>query len=234
MTGEKDGKFICDNQLNLEEHGFECRTTFKQLDSQQDNKFYFRCQDSSTDKNTNEQGFEFIIKPSQPLKLSNINLPSESILTPEITMSLDSNNPTICYYSLDNAKELIFNQTESTNHKTVISPGNGPHSLKVRCIDEAGNEQIEPRNFLSDFTRAPILKKIYTDSSILFIKVNNPAICAYSTTDSNFNFEEGTEMTESGELTYKTSSTDKNAAVFYMVCNHEITGYPSPTYTIFP
>lgn len=226
-------RFFCNATYNIEEHGFDCTTTFN-LSKERDNNFYFRCQDSSERKNTNEASYEFIIKTSQPLQFTKLNLPTGLVTKPTALVEASTNNKALCYFILDNKKEELFNSTDALLHATNIPADNGNHELKVRCIDEAGNEKGDDSSFLTEFTLSPKIKRVYKSSGLVFIQVNQEAKCVYSTTQPELNFKDGIEMQKLQGFTHKVSQQDTNAVVYHIICRNAATNVDSSVYTIYP
>src|SRR3989344_747796 len=230
---QMEGNFTCNPQRNFEEQGYECTTKFTDLESRPESVFYFRCKDTAG--NANQKGFQFIIKTSEPLSIESKQLPSGIVAFDKVEVKLTTNNEALCYYKIDQDKEVLFEQTNAVQHLTAIPTSNGNHNIKVRCIDDAGNEAGAEANFKTEFTRFPVIKKVYTDGSVLVIKVNQPATCSYSTTDRNFNFNDGKTMSSREGLTHTTLSADSDKATYHIKCKNEAEGSaPSPSYTIFP
>ena len=184
---EMEFNFTCSNLINFEEGGYECTTRFA-LDSTRDNQFYFRCQDKAGNKN--EASYPFLIKPSQPLQFTRLNLPTGLVIKPSAKIEASTNNKALCYFTLDSQQEELFNQTDALLHSTNIPADNGNHELKIRCIDEAGNEKADESDFKTEFTLYPVIKRVYKSSSLLFIQVNQEAKCVYSTSQPDLNFKE--------------------------------------------
>lgn len=228
---EMELNFTCSSLINLEEGGFECSTKFA-LDTTRDNKFYFRCQDKA--RNQNEASYPFLIKPSQPLQFTKLNLPTGLVVKPSALVEAATNNKALCYYSLDSNKEQIFNATDSLLHSTNIPTDNGNHELKIRCIDEAGNEKDDDSDFKTEFTLFPVIKRIYKSSGLIFIQVNQEAKCVYSTTQPELNFKDGTEMQKLQGFIHKVSQQDTNALVYHIICRNAATNTDSQVYTIYP
>jgi len=226
-------KFSCSKIKNLEENGYECTTKFN-LSAASDTTFYFRCQDNSDRKNTNPESYEFIITRAQALQFTKESLPSGIIQQPNVGISLETNNKALCYYSLNDNKEILFNQTDSQQHSTRIKEENGNYNLKIRCIDEAGNEKIQDSDFRIDYTSHPIIRRVYKLSNLLYIQLNQDAACKYSRTDRNFNPKDGVEMAKQQSNVFKVSGQDADALVYYIICKSAITTNDSPTYTVYP
>ena len=157
---EMESQFTCSNLRNIEEQGYECKTTFN-LTQGRDNLFYIRCQDNSERANKMEESYQFLIKYSQPLEFNSINIPSGVINKPAIDLSLSTNNQALCYYSLDSGKEILLNQTDSLKHSDKITIDNGNHNFILRCIDLAGNEQSEEADFKIEYTLYPKIKRVW-------------------------------------------------------------------------
>ncbi len=225
--------FFCNQTYNTEEHGFECSTTFN-LSKERDNQFYFRCQDNSERKNTNEESYSFLIKTSQQLQFTKESLPSGLIQAPTFPIIIETNNKALCYYTLNAGKETIFNQTDSLQHNHNLETENGNHKLIIRCIDEAGNEKSSQSDFKTEYTQTPILKRIYKSSGLLFIQVNQDAKCVYSKSNRNLDFKDGIAMQKQSNNIHQISSQDANALVYYVICRSSITNKDSNIYTIYP
>ena len=138
---------------------FICQTTLN-ITLNQDNKYYFRCNDSLG--NVNIQGYEYILKSSDALYITDSG-PSGDILTTQVTLETTTlggaeTGKSKCYYSLDeffDPNGLLFTNTDSTIHTTELFLQNEQDYLfYVWCRDIAGNEDTVEISF---YTTTPDL-----------------------------------------------------------------------------
>jgi len=138
MTAENS--FNCENVKDISEGGFRCDTTLKNITPGQENKYYFRCRDSSPRQNTMDQGFEFIIMGTEPLVITGNNLPQGTIFRPSQSLFVSTSAKSTCSYKLDSGDEKDFSVTDDTTSTLDINLEIGSHNMDVICTDDAGNQ----------------------------------------------------------------------------------------------
>ena len=185
---------------------FACSTNLK-LISNQDNKFYFACQDKSQGRYTNTDNLELELKISQQLKIVDQG-PDGDVLATKVNLTITTqdgaeNGKAKCFYagglkSLINkdltfsSSGLQFTSTNSNMHETKLSLQNEEDYIYyLWCRDVAGNEDSAKVEF---HTTTPELiiedaqpngKTFYTGSVTLEVKTsggikgNGDTTCRY-------------------------------------------------------
>ena len=217
------GMTDCDTTINQATiSGNSCTGNFTGLKNGGENKYYIRCQDRSEDKNTNTVSEVYTLKVSD-----------KSVLINSITVNGKGNNSIIkdardvipvdlevktsfgaengkakCKYNyLNTWVDMSFDYKE-INTQTLWLP-EGEYTLPISCNDIAGDTDIQLISFkiLKD-RDVPIVARAYYDVNNLKVITNEPAECVYTIQQNiacAYNFEDGTAMSEIGELTHYTS-----------------------------
>lgn len=145
-----ENAFTCEGEYDITQGGFRCSTTLKNITPGQENKYYFRCRDSSPRQNTMDQGFEFVIRGTEPLGITGNNIPQGEILDPSQELFVSTSAEAECSYKLDNQEEQDFTLTGIVRNELDITFGIGNHNLEVTCIDKAGNQVTTNSAFTVD------------------------------------------------------------------------------------
>jgi hypothetical protein len=208
------------------------------LKDRQENKFYFRCEDTSG--NINRESYEFILIGTQPLVIDWVKPENGSVIkdsTESVKVTLEAytskgykDGQSNCYFSDtgdENDYNLFFN-TGSHEHSQDLWLGeleeNNVHKYHIKCIDLGGNYDIEVINFtVESDSEPPIIVRAYHEETYLKIITNEPARCVYDTKYENYpcdySFEDGTHMTSLENLNHYTDWNPKET--FYITCQDE-------------
>ncbi|MFH0936346.1 MAG: hypothetical protein V1815_01550, partial [Candidatus Woesearchaeota archaeon] len=195
---------ICQDQYvdnSLYTGSYECLTVLEGIKPNQDNNYYIRCKDVSN--NTNQQSYVLTLKGTTPLNLAAQTQPNPNslgeIYTNNITLYATTSNgaengKAICSFSLPNAPNSIeFVNTNSNIHTQPLVLEKNNYSFDIRCNDIAGNNVAQILNFkITSDTTSSILKYLYTDSTNLYIILDELSTCQYSS--DSFNYGSGTFM----------------------------------------
>lgn len=116
--------------------------------------YYVRCKDFADVANTSSVKIQFTVGGGSPVAglgpvLSGLK-PSGNIYTPNPVISAVTDRAASCRYSWYNktydAMTLPFGTTDHTHHSAQINLGGyGYNTLYVRCIDDSGNTNQNPR-----------------------------------------------------------------------------------------
>ncbi|MBI4159030.1 hypothetical protein HY500_02100 [Candidatus Woesearchaeota archaeon] len=166
----EDQKFNCENQYDAFKAGYKCNTRLRGIEAGKDNKYYFRCRDSSPQRNTMDVGYEFIIKGTNPLEITSHTLPTGEILTPLQTLSVTTTDKSDCSYKLDNKEEQDFGITGATTNTQQLTLSIGSHNLNVVCTDEAGN-QVTTSSAFNVNTPDLIIKEINPNNTSVYTNI---------------------------------------------------------------
>ncbi|MBU2633930.1 MAG: hypothetical protein KJ674_01670 [Nanoarchaeota archaeon] len=238
-----------DKDYNLMEYNMTCLTSQIQGDyygcvepsldiiPNTENVFYFRCQD--TNGNINTQSYQYILKSSDSLNLVNVGPEGEVHTTQvEITATTEKgaeNGKAKCYYSLNNYFDpngLLFTNTDSTTHSTELFLQNeNDYTFYLWCRDIAGNEDTKTITFhttTNDLNITNVLpqnnSKFYANNIYLDITTiggyneNGESDCYYNGNNINDDVEIGDTQTtheenvtglSSGEYNYEIKCTDQ-------------------------
>ena len=197
-----NGELFC-TETREDQKNYHCSTTLTDL-TQEENKFYFKCQDHS--KNHFEsQEKELILKGSSPFTVLPIYpSPSGTVETSDITLTVITqggaeNGLATCSYGLN--RRIIDKMRFTGGVKTHTQPQHledGTYTYQISCLDVAGNEAKTTIQFTVDtddiFSEVKTrLLHIYRENE-LFIILNKQTTCEYDTTD--FKYGEGVLMSE--------------------------------------
>jgi hypothetical protein len=216
---------VCQNQpanTALYTGSYECQTVLEGIKPNQNNNYYIRCQDLN--KNTNQQSYVLTLKGTTPLNLNAQVQPNPNglgeIYTNNVTLYAITSNgaengKATCYFSLPDAPNAIeFINTNSNIHTQPLVLEKNDYSFDIRCNDIANNFASQILNFIITADLTPsYIKYLYSDSSNLYIILDETSTCQYSL--SSFTFGSGTDM--SGKNT-KDHNLPITAKKYYINC----------------
>jgi hypothetical protein len=244
MEGEMDctgGDNLNDvNSLGL----YTCETTLDGIKDRQENKFYFRCED--TTGNINEESYEFILIGTQPLVIDWVKPENESIIrdsTEAVKVTLEARTSagydegaSNCYFS-DTGEEdnypLFLGDGDYSNyeHSQDLWLREGSYEYLIKCCDLGNNCDYESINFeVESDSTPPLVVRAYHEETYLKIITNEAARCVYDTKYENYPcdyvFDDGTSMTTLEEVNHYTSWNPQ--MTFYIRCQDEYGIQPAP------
>jgi len=219
---EMEGDFTCSSTFISENYGYPCVTTLTDLVNATENKFYFRCRDSSTNHNTNSEGFEFVLIGTEPLEIIDYNLPQGTIRNPLISFMVKTDTEADCKFRLNNEPFKEFNNTGGLVHTHEATVSENDYTLLIKCQDEAGNlEEIES-TFKIEWDRSgPRVTSIYKDSTLLYIEVDETSVCEYS--HQTFTFGDGDRMPDDDTRLHRASLIE--GKIYYITCRDSYGNY---------
>ena len=163
-----EGSFTCSSSSTRDSEGlvgYRCLTKLTGLRNNQDNTFYFKCEDNVENVNNQDQPTEgYTLKGSNPLLLESVG-PEGKLYERDITLTAttrngaEGNGKAECRYSLsiqqetDKAFENMFkfSTTDSSTHShQLINLENGNYYVQVMCKDIGGNEDRKQTTFNVD------------------------------------------------------------------------------------
>ncbi len=104
----------------------------------------------------------------------------------------------------------------------------GNYSYSIRCIDLGGNADTETIGFgVETDLSSPLVVRAYKEDNFLKLITNEEAECVYSTFACNYEFEEGTLMTNVGERNHFTP-WDNPSSNLYVKCQDKFGNKPAP------
>jgi hypothetical protein len=202
-------QFLCDNSPSERGtiDGYWCFGNLTNVTNTigQSTKYYIRCKDQPLlegketeiyKRNTNAQSFEYILRPSLPLEISEV-YPNEGDfiiggtignLTYTVkTIGGAENGKAQCSWRLNidgnNTSWHLFTKTNSSNHETLLTTlRTEQYLITVLCEDSAGNKanKSSELNILID-NSPPIITRIYNNRGEMTLILDEPAICKSST-----------------------------------------------------
>lgn len=214
---------------------YACSGTLTGLENREQNKFYFRCND--TFNNVNSQSKELTLIGSEPLVIS-LAEPNNTLIkgaTDSVKVTLEAETSAgynqgeaTCYYSqTGNYDDYVkFGKTNSHEHSTNIYLDSGNYDYFIRCIDLAGNSDTKKINFdVEKDTSPPTVVRAYKENNFLKIITDEDAECVYDTLNCAYNFDDGISMTKIEKEHY----TDwKKGTTFYIKCRDGFENQPNP------
>ena len=194
--------------------GWPCSTNLTGL-TKEENKFYIKCKDqpwfkntiNETERNINVQDFSYsLYKTNSELKIESIS-PKGDIETGLQPMSIEFevitsggaySGDSQCFYDFEDYNNMnSFMQTFSNVHfQTINQLMSGPYIMKVKCIDEAGNEARDFVEINIDLDETPPeIIRAYREWGELIITTDERAECYYSPSSCYFDVANSTSMT---------------------------------------
>jgi len=218
---------------------YTCSGELTGIVNQQNNDFYFRCQD--TEGNTNVQSYKLTLRGSQELNIISASPNNETVsgasTTVPVTLSLKTDDgadegTALCYFSNNEAEGTyipMFN-TNSFEHSQSLDLTNGNYNYYFRCVDAGGNSaetSIAFRVFVDK--EIPKVVRAYKDLDALKIVTDENAECVYSLNSCNYVFDEGNALLYSNpniKMNHFAEWNTKNT--YYIKCRDEKGNEPSP------
>ncbi len=212
--------------------------------------FYVRCKDqpwinesesgSNGARNTNNQGVNYIIKPTlDALQINSVAPDNDTIFVLGLPYRLNftvttaggaSGQARYCSYK-NNNDFIRFFETGGDTHRqpglTLVSEGN--YSYPIACEDSVGNSASSEIRFeLVVDDQGPAITRVYNSNNRLTIITNEHARCAFKTTSCSFAFANGTLM--DGER-FEHSTPFSKDVNNYIYCQDQF-GNPSGCVTV--
>ncbi len=166
--------------------------------SSQTNYFYFACEDSSGNSNT--ENYPFTLISTSPLNIDYVS-PNGTLYYDYTDLIVQTsggaeNGKATCSYD-----GIAFFETNASYHKQPLSDlYAGDYSYDISCNDVAGNLNNSIINFKIDIDiDAPDLISIYRSGESVYYSVDEESSCEYSFDD--FSFGSGTDVSGSFVLT---------------------------------
>ncbi|MEM3116393.1 MAG: hypothetical protein QXX55_01880 [Candidatus Pacearchaeota archaeon] len=221
---------------------YVCSGNLTGLQNNLQNKFYFRCND--TFGNINTQSRTLTLLGTEALYISSVS-PNATIVkgstSPvKVTLRAQTNagfrrGEAICSYSNNNApgSYIRFSNTSTNSHSTNLYLGSGDYVYYIRCYDEAGNSDTKIINFeVQTDTSPPIVVRAYKEAQNLKIVTNEEGRCVYSTNNNlrcEYDFNQGLNMTRSSNKKIHSTNWDKTKT-YYIKCQDEFENRPLPNF----
>ena len=229
---------------------YACSSKLTGIEDRKDNRYYFRCKDQpqaeESDRNVNEESYEFIVKGSQPLNIISVR-PNGTIMgsTSIVSVNLEAetangykDGDAICYFSTTgNENDYVkFYETGGFMHRQKQDLQAGSYTYYFKCVDLGGNADYNRTKFKIEIDeKAPRVVRVRHDSGessvcgakgCLQITTDEESLCTYSITTCSFELNNGIKMPfDNTKLHYAEWSTDFN---YYIKCADKSGNQPGP------
>ncbi len=218
---------------------YTCNGELTGIANQQNNDFYFRCQD--TEGNTNVQSYKLTLRGSQELNIISASPNNETVsgatTTVPIALQVKTDDGAdegiaLCYFSntgTEGSYIPMFN-TNSFEHSQSLDLINGDYTYHFRCVDAGGNSaetSIKFKVFVDK--EIPKVVRAYKDLDALKIVTDENAQCVYSLNNCNYVFDEGNALLYSNPNIKRNHFAEWNTKnTYYIKCRDEKGNEPSP------
>ncbi len=210
---------------------YGCRADLTGIKDGENNEYYIRCKDkpwlagvnnATGSRIANKDSYVLNLKGTYPLQIDEITINGEengttiidSTNTVQVTLNVKTSaganeGKAKCQYGIaGNFYDFFNNGNFDFLYENVqdvfLSQGN--YEYDIKCRDEAGNSIQDTINFEVDIDKeAPMVVRMYSEEGNLKLITNEEATCVYatdSTTECNYAYEDGIEMTSVGETTH--------------------------------
>lgn len=217
---------------------YTCSSTLTGLEDRKENKFYFRCQDVSENKNTNEESYEFVLTGTEDLVLSSVG-PEGKIkgsrdyvkVTLEAETSAGAEDgKAVCYYSETGNEGTYYNffSTNSHKHSQDLYLTSGNYEMFIKCIDIGGNDKIQSVNFeVESDPDSPKVVRAYKEGTSLKLITNKESECVYDIVDCSYAFDSGLDIVSTDGISH--FLTWDAGKTYYIKCKDDADNQPSPS-----
>ena len=225
---------------------YMCETELTGIKDEQENRFYFKCQDqpleeNEADRNTNTESQPkdgFMIMGTRPLYIDEVGPANETIrdstevvtvtLTAETSAGYNEGEAICRFRETDSGDEPVeFFNTNSYIHSTDLGLLEGEYDYDIICTDLGGNQDTAKVSFeVESDSEEPIVVRAYKETGYLKIVTDEASECVYDTTDCGYLFEDGMALTPGEENSHFTDWNTKTR--FYIKCSDEYGNKPAP------
>ncbi|MDO8528496.1 MAG: hypothetical protein Q7S06_01230 [Nanoarchaeota archaeon] len=226
---------------------YKCSGTLDGLTSGT-SKFYFKCKDTSPLQNVMTTDYEYTLLGTQPLVIDSVEptgIQKGSSTAVQVTLEARTSagynqGAANCFYNrrcwsnTGSAESYTLfsyppeSQAFSTySHSQNLFLSAGSYTCSIKCIDLGGNTDIKTTTYSVEVDKnAPVVARAYNEDNLLKLVTNEPAECVYDVLDCNYNFGDGTAMTDSeDELSHTTSWNTRNN--LYVKCKDKYNNQPA-------
>ncbi len=213
---------------------FECRGTLTGIQDRQNNDFYFRCKDRplapENERNRMEVSEKLTLRGTEPLTIESIG-PSGTIrgatsIVPVnltvVTAHGENEGAATCYYEFSEDGQFNIDMLGggTFSHYQPIPLPQGDYNVFFKCRDKGGNAAFGNTSFsVVVDTVAPLISRVYRDSSQIKIITNEDAKCVYSASSCDYEFASGLP------ITYENSGGEVKRNVHLLEWNKETSYY---------
>jgi gas vesicle protein len=226
---------------------YTCRTNLTGLKNAQDNRFYFKCRDNSSNHNTNAQSYLLDIIGTRPLIIDEVSPANGTTIEDstenakvELTATTSAGyqeGKAICSFSESGNPGTYVdffygNEIEPYSqheHTQELWLGEGSYTYYIRCRDMGGNIDDTSVIFNVRIDKdSPMVVRVYKEDENLKVVTDEPGTCVYSTGTygCNYLFQDGIEL---NQMEDKEFYTEWNTNIdFYIKCQDEYGNQPNP------
>ena len=222
---------------------YPCTTTLTGIADMTDNVYYMRCKDqpdaeNEADRNVNVESTEYIIVGTQALNILDAQPNDKTIKDSRdvvpVTLEVVTDNgfyngESICSYSTtpNELDYIAFFVNEGFNHEQVLTLIEGEYLYYLKCVDLGGNAAYTNISFEIDVDRtAPVVVRAYQSGNKLRILTDEESTCSYSTTDCNFDIDDGINLPLDNQKGHAVAwDVDE---LYYIRCKDQYNNQPDP------
>jgi hypothetical protein len=216
---------------------FTCNANLDGLKSGVENDFYFACNDTSG--NVDTQAYKYVLMGTQSLAISSVTpsngtLIKDSTLSVKVVLGVQTNagqnqGQATCYYSPTGSGSdyLQFSSTASYQGAQDLWLPSGAYTYYIKCVDLGGNAAYSSVHFnVQTDTQSPEVVRATHDGGNLNIQTNEKATCVYDIVDCTYPSEDGNSMSTTDGLTHSTSWVA--GRTYYIKCSDSFGNQPAP------
>ncbi len=212
------------------------------------NKFYFKCKDTSPLQNVMTADYEYTLLGTQHLVIDSVGptgIQKGSSNAVQVTLEARTSSgydqgAANCYYN----RRCWSNTGSATSYTPFQYPAGtsiysayshsqdlyisaGTYTCSIKCEDLGGNTDIETTTYTVETDQnAPGVARAYNEDNLLKLVTNEKAECVYDLFNCNYNFGDGTAMTDSEDgLSHTTSWNTRNN--LYVKCKDDYDNQPA-------
>ena len=176
-----------------------------------ENNYYFACNDSSGNSNT--ENYAFTLYGTDPL-LIDLTSPNGTLYTDQTVLYVETSEGadggvSVCSYG----GIEFFESNYSVHQQTLEDLTTGSYSYGIDCVDVAGNMNATTINFeIAVDEEAPDITSLYLQENTVYVDFDETVSCEYYF--ESFSFGSGTSFSSSFALVDGTSD-------YYIICQDE-------------
>jgi len=208
---QKLGNFLISSMLT-----YGCETNLTGMKNYEGNDYYIKCKDQpwlkdDSKRNKNKVSYKLTLMGTYDLAIENVTVNSK----PNNTIIKDSANQTKvtigvtgsggaeegkvkCQYKFGNNYLNFYNEGSLDyliENKQSLWLEKGKYNYEIKCFDIAGNTAFTSVGFtIEQDVSSPTIVRAYSEEGKIKLITNEEAVCVYSITSCNYNFDDGVEM----------------------------------------
>jgi len=219
---------------------YTCKTTLNGLQSQKENKYFFRCKDQPSapeeDRNVNVESYEYTLLGTQDLKIVSVKPEEGSVIkgssdVVSVFLKVETSagynlGDSWCSFGISNSSKDMAKmfETGSNKHEQRQDLIEGEYTYYFECVDLGGNRDSAKTTFRVDVDNdEPKVTRIFKIGDKLRINTNENSTCTYSLKDCNFDLDEGLKMPPANSTEHEVVAEDQK---YYVKCRDEYGNEP--------